>query len=369
MGENKLSFSQPHGGNIYRQPGILDFSASINPLGMPQSVREAAVEGVLKSEAYPDPDLTELTKAYCAFHHVPAERIVFGNGASELIRALPAAIRKPESHAAVVLPCFSEYTAACACAGMQIRAVSFDTLKGGVIPENDKSQPDLLIIGNPSNPDGRIFTRENILRLAEHYPMTAVCVDESFLPFCADAQERSVIPCLSEHRNLFVIRSFTKIYAMPGLRLGALLGADEHTLSVVRGLLQPWTVSVPAQAAGIAALHENRFVQDTVRFLVQERTYLEQKLTAVPFVDKVMASPADYILFHVKERQPHELFRQLLLQNIQIRDCSSFDGLELLISGADAGAKRWKSGWYRIAVRAHEENERLMAALRKIQKI
>ena len=401
MVENTISLLQPHGGNIYRHPGILDFSANINPLGMPESVLKAAIEGVKRSEAYPDPNLTDLTEAYSSFHHISADKIVFGNGASELIRALPAAIRaektqagsksnerictlpeeirKRSSRAAVVLPCFSEYIAGCKCAGMQIQAVSFERLQDvqiqavsfkkiqtEMIMENSESEPDLLIIGNPSNPDGRIFTRETIVRLAERYRYTAICVDESFLPFCKDAQERSLIPCLEQHRNLFVIRSFTKIYAMPGLRLGALLSADESVLSVVRRLLQPWNVSVPAQAAGIAALQESGFVEDSVRFLQKERPYLEQGLADVPFVNRIMPSSANYILFHVTERTPHELFQRLLMQNIQIRDCSSFEGMDLLVRGTDTGEEDWKTGWYRIAVRTHEENKRLLEALGQI---
>jgi threonine-phosphate decarboxylase len=345
---------QLHGGDVYRRAGLLDFSANINPLGMPASVREAAVRGVQESERYPDPENEKLTRAYAQFHGVNREAIVFGNGAAELIRALPLCLRAKRG--GLVFPCFGEYEAGMKLAGTEVEEVSYSGAKAGKIPQG----LDLVMIGNPSNPDGRVFSRDEIARLAGAYPDTYFCVDESFLPFCADAGERSCIPCLKEYRNLLVLRSFTKICAMPGLRLGALLTGNRQISRSVRNFLQPWTVSRPAQNAGLASLSEKDFVSRTVRFLDGERPWLTGKIKELPYVDFVLPSPANFLLFHAREEQEHSLYRQLLDEGIQIRDCASFRGMQTLSDAAE------KTGWYRIAVRTRNENERLLAAMRKV---
>lgn len=348
--ENRIR--QQHGGDLYGHPGVLDFSANINPLGMPESVRRAAAEGVLQSEHYPDPQMRSLTRAYAEYHQIPDYQILFGNGAAELIRALPAAMSRMDGgleNVSAVPPFFQEYAAAAEGAGCRLLSVTRQEVMGGAVPHRHA----LLFIGNPANPDGSGFRRETILRLAAHCPELSICVDESFLPFCMDAQEKTVLPYLFDYTNLFVIRSFTKIYAMPGLRLGVLLSANAAVMQKVRSMLQPWTVSLPAQMAGEAALREKDFVRRTAEYVGQERAFLVSGLEALSFVDCVIPSPANFILFHVLEPGPHALYDRLLEEGILIRDCASF-----------AAAAGWEeTGWYRIAVRTRVENERLLRTM------
>ena len=346
---------QRHGGDLYGHPGLLDFSANINPLGMPESVREAAVQGVMQAEHYPDAQMRALTEAYAAYLGVPDYWILFGNGASELIRILPAAMRSYGSeeerleNVIVTPPFFQEYADAAEGAGCRlVKAPRWEVL-GGAVPHARS----LLFIGNPANPDGSRIRRETVLRLAAHCPALKICVDESFLPFCEDAQAGSVVPYLFDYPNLFVIRSFTKIFAMPGLRLGALLSASAGITQKARSMLQPWPVSLPAQMAGEAALAEKDFVRRTVQDVKEERAFLVRGLEAVPFVDKILPSPANFILFHVQEAAPHALYAQMIGKGILIRDCASFA----------AAAGSGETGWYRIAVRTHRENEQLLAAM------
>lgn len=349
-----MSDFQLHGGNVYRQKGILDFSANINPLGMPQEVLEAAMRGVRESEHYPDPVNQELTSAYAAFHGVSPQMIVFGNGAAELIRALPAILRAKRG--GLVLPTFGEYEACMKLAGMDIAEVSLEDARNGKLPE----KLDLMMLGNPNNPDGCVFSRDEICRLAEKYPETCFLIDESFLPFAMDEQERSCIPALGTHKNLLVLRSFTKIYAMPGLRLGALLGTDVGVISALKNFLQPWTVSRPAQVAGLAALAQTDFVKRTRDFLANERPWLAGKIGALPGVDHIFSSPANFLLFHEQEKETHGLYRALLEKNIQIRDCTSFAGMSRLDNLAG------ETGWYRIAVKRHDDNQKLVAVMQGI---
>lgn len=382
-----MSDFQVHGGDVYRRRGILDFSANINPLGMPGSVREAAIQGVCGSEYYPDPEAEELKAACAQALGVSEDMLVMGNGAAELIRAVPEVLcargcRVTEgmqaestfSHETVsgqekcggklkkcgglVLPCFGEYAAGMRLSGMDIREIAFEDAKTGKIPDGI----DLVFLGNPSNPDGRWFTRRELTKLAAENPQTRLVIDESFLPFAREAGEVTCVPCLREWRNLAVIRSFTKIYAMPGLRLGILLTADEAFGRQVREWLQPWTVSLPAQKAGTAALSENGFVRRTVAFLEEERPQMAREIGDLPFVDRVFPSPANFLLFHVRESRPHRLYQVLLEKNIQVRDCSSFAGMSRL--DAHAG----ETGWYRTAIRTREENEKFLETMREAAK-
>lgn len=351
-----MSDFQVHGGDVYRRKGILDFSANINPLGMPPKVLEAALRGVHESGHYPDTKNQELTRAYAAFHGVSPRMIVFGNGAAELIRAL-ALVRKAK-RGGLVFPTFGEYEAGMKLAGTEIVEVDYADAKNGRLPE----ETGLVMLGNPNNPDGRVFSRGEICRLADLYPQTRFLIDESFLPFAVDAEERSCIPVLETHGNLMVLRSFTKIYAMPGLRLGAILGADLEIISALKNFLQPWTVSRPAQEAGTAALAQTDFVKRTRDFLENERPWLAQNISAVPGVGIVLGSPANFLLFHARESRPHGLYAALLEKNIQVRDCGSFSGMRHL--GAAAG----ETGWYRVAVRSREDNRKLLAAMREVSR-
>ena len=352
-----MSDFQLHGGDVYRRRGILDFSANINPLGMPEGVREAAVRGVCDSEHYPDPEEEELKQACAKALDVSEDMLIPGNGAAELIRIIPEVLcAGGGARGGLIRPCFGEYETGMRLAGMAIREIDFEDAKAGKIPEG----LDLVFLGNPSNPDGRSFTRQELTKIAGANPRTKVIIDESFLPFARNENERTCIPCLREYQNMAVIRSFTKIFAMPGLRLGVLITADDAFGRRARERLQPWTVSLPAQRAGVAALSQKSFVERTVAFLNAERPRMEAEIRGLSFVDRVFPSPANFLLFHVREGQPHRLYQILLEKNIQVRDCSSFSGMNRLAFLAG------ETGWYRVAVRTREENERLLAAMREV---
>jgi len=345
---------EAHGGDIWSEVGpVLDFSANINPLGMPDAVTEAAIRGVMESTHYPDPKARELTRAFASFFQVPEESVVFGNGASELIRALPRALSRDQNRSSLTCglyrPSFSEYEEAAEQAGMRIIPISPDLAE---IP----SDPDLLFLGNPNNPDGRVWGREEIRTAALARPETHFVIDESFLPFCEDARSRTMIPCLSDLENVVVLVSFTKIFAMPGLRLGALVSFDRKLLNRVRSFLQPWPLSLPSMEAGTRALSERAFVERTVRVVSSERSYLVSFLSSLPFVLHVLPSPANFILF----ASSVELYEPLLQQGILIRHAWGFPGIEGLDPSIPA------SFWYRIAVRTHGENKRLTEALASV---
>lgn len=339
-----------HGGDIYSNPVRLDFSSNLNFLGMPEAVKQAACEGVQASGHYPDPWCRELRAAIAKKEQLPAEQIICGNGAAELIFTLAAAC-KP-SKALLLAPSFYEYEQA-------LRAVDCEILYETLTAENEfactehiletiTAAVDILFLCNPNNPTGQPIPpalMEQILSRCRETG-TRLIVDECFLEFLDDGEARSVKPRLAAHPNVFILKAFTKIYAMPGLRLGYGLTTDKALLTRMREVSQPWSVSIPAQKAGIAALKEKAYVQRYLSLLKQERAYLKQELPTLGL--RLYGSEANYIFF----QGPTGLQEACEAQGILIRDCSNYQGLT--------------PGYYRIAVRSHEENKELLTTLKKL---
>lgn len=343
-----------HGGDIYRCPVEYDFSVNINPLGMPLKSIQAAHEGIVLSGRYPDYRGEKLCRAIARHRAVPEKSIILGNGGAELIYALCHAVHPKRVLAPA--PTFQEYAAAVEVVGgrMQYHVLreteNFDLDEG--LLEAITPDTDLLFLCNPNNPTGRMVEKELMHSIIARCGKLGVilCVDESFLPFAEDAAERTVLSYMNVEQEacckLVVIRSFTKIYGMPGLRLGYLTCNDDALLCAIRNNMQPWNTSVPAQLAGLAALEDVEFLAKTHDMMRAERTYLEQELQR-GLVDKLYPGCANYIFF----RAGVQLFDILMEQGIMIRDCSNFVGLS--------------KGYFRIGIRSHSENQMLIRRWRK----
>ena len=221
-----------HGGDwaeFQRENGFLplDFSASISPLGLPSEVREAVLDSLERADCYPDPHCTELCSALSARFGIPAESIVCGNGAADLIYRL-VLLLKPKN-ALVPVPTFTEYEHALTLAGCRVKRIYCQEEENFVLPKAvlDAISPetDLVFLCNPNNPTGQ-FVPAGLLERIRQRCEEAGCllvVDECFLGFSEEAEKRSLLGCLSESSHLVLLRAFTKLYAMPGLRLGAAL--------------------------------------------------------------------------------------------------------------------------------------------------
>jgi threonine-phosphate decarboxylase len=343
-----------HGGDIYSlkdkvQGEVLDFSANINPLGMPPAVSQAAQQAVLAAHHYPDPFCRELVQAIASAEGIWPQQVICGNGAADLIFRLAFAC-KPKK-ALLLAPTFSEYEEALRLAGAQVdyhflkEENDFDLTED--IIEQLNPELDMLWLCNPNNPTGRIIDKDLMDKILEHCrkKRIKVVVDECFLDLCSQGQEHKMTGKLQEYPNLFLLRAFTKSYAMPGLRLGYGLCTDETLLEAMRGCGQPWAVSVPALAAGLAALAEQSFLSEAVAYIAQERDWLLQSLKQLNFW--CCCSQANYILF----RSPADLDLQAKMaqKGILIRSCSNYHGLS--------------KEYYRVAIRQHWENQRLIQAL------
>lgn len=336
-----------HGGDIYSTSYRLDYSANINPLGMPESVIRAAQESILQAANYPDIRCRELKKGLAQKEGVKEQQIICGNGAAELIFSLAAAV-KPKK-ALLVSPGFAEYEQALKTCDCEIAYYELTGENGFRLGEDYlgylQEGLDIVFLCNPNNPTGVAVEREILVKVIKRCQSLGIrmVLDSCFIDFLDCPQEADMVSLLQEFPCLFILKAFTKIYAMAGLRLGYGLCADEMLLEAVQETMQPWSVSIPAQAAGKAALKETEYVIRTRKLIGEERRWLMKQLKQLGF--KVYDASANFIFFKGEE----ELAKKCRKRGILIRDCSNYRGLEL--------------GYYRIAVRTHKENEELIKVL------
>lgn len=326
----------------------LDFSANISPLGLPGGVRQAVTAALAYSDRYPDPLCRSLTGRLAQAHGVPASYVLCGNGAADLIDRLALALRPGQ--ALLTAPTFSEYAAALARVGCRTRRFFLAPENGFRLTKDilDAVTPelDLLILCEPNNPTGRTTDRELMQRLLEKCGACGVllAVDECFSDFLDDPASHTMQGALGSHR-LFILRAFTKFYAMAGIRLGYCLCGDAALLEAMRLSGQPWPVSTLAQAAGAAALEETEYAAALRRLVRKQRPLLARALEACGCT--VVPGEANYLLFFHPDRL---LAQKLRRRGILIRSCADYEGLG--------------PGWYRTAVRTAEENQRLVKTIK-----
>lgn len=326
----------------------LDFSANISPLGMPESVRRAAEAALAEAGRYPDPLCRALREKLASCHGLPAEGILCGNGAADLIYRLAAA-RRPKT-ALVTAPTFSEYENALTLWGCRVSRFPLSEETGFAVTEDILSritpELDLLFLCEPNNPTGRTTDRRLLKRVLERCSAsgTLLAVDECFSDFLDDPASHTLLDDLQHFENLVILRAFTKSYALAGLRLGYALSQNAPLLAAMARGGPPWAVSGPAQAAGMAALEES--LEPLRQLIRRERPRLSAGLTALGC--RVCPGEANYLLFFCGAPA---LPRRLAERGVLIRDCSNYHGLG--------------PGWYRAAVRTREENLRFLEALRK----
>lgn len=334
-----------HGGDIFEREIVYDFSANLNPLGMPESMKNALQKSISEWEKYPDPFCRSLVKKLSERENFPPENIVCGNGAADLIFRIVQTV-KPQK-AVVCAPSFSEYSKALIQNECEILHYFLSEKSGFALDEKILEMLDesvqMLILCTPNNPTGRTVDSGLLRRICEKCEANDIVFlcDECFIDFTENAAhaEQFINP------NVVVLKAFTKIYAMAGLRLGYALFGDAELAEKVRRNGQFWSVSAPAQTAGEAALDEKNYLEKTLELAKKEREFLTENLRNFGF--KVYPSEANFILFYTEL----PLDEMLLSEKILIRNCANFDGLE--------------QGYFRIAVRSHEENSALVSAIER----
>ena len=351
----------PHGGNVFaiaRSLGIppeelVDFSASINPLGPAPGVKEAVAAAFDRLVHYPDSDCTELRLALADRNGLAPECICVSNGSTELIYLLPRLMAGRS--ALVIAPPFSEYARALQRDGREADYLHlFPEDSFALDPERLRERLadgyDLVILGNPGNPTGRLYSLtevEGVRSLCREAGCLLV-VDEAFMDFCEGSSAKFLA---TGDDGLLVLRSMTKFYALPGLRLGYGIGSPA-TIARLASLREPWSVNTLAQVAGLASLAAAGHTEETLALVAGERQRISSALAALPGLRPFPAA-ANYLLVEiVAGPSAAEVARQLLKKRLLIRTCGNFTGLD--------------DRFFRVAVRLPEENDRLVAGLGEI---
>jgi threonine-phosphate decarboxylase len=349
-----------HGGGVARAArelglppaSILDFSASINPLGIPPEVLRTAREALDEAVHYPEIDASSLTEALAEYHGIPVENILPGSGSTELLYLFPRVLQP--RRALLVTPAFTEYERSLNQAGTALEIYPLVPETGFHLdPERllQHLEPDidLILLANPGNPMGSTIPPETIAEIAHAVREQAlVAVDEAFVDFCP---QFSVLPQLLRHGNLYVFRSLTKFYAIPGLRAGYLAG-PARGISHLKAAREPWALSTPALAAAAACLTQADYRRKTLDQLPSLRGSLAEGLAALGLT--VFPSSANYLLARLEEkgRTAAGLAEGLKPRGILIRDCGNFPPLD--------------GRYLRVAVRSEPENRRLLEAMEDV---
>jgi len=353
-----MSTDFEHGGNVFAvarslgipQEELLDFSASINPLGMAPAVREAVMASFDRLLHYPDSEAVELRGALAALHRVTEQNVCVANGSTELIYLAPRLVEGKRG--LIVAPPFGEYAKALALAGWSVDYHELRPADGFVLdPERLREQLadgyDILFLGNPGNPTGRLIPRAEVGELLDvcRSAGTFLVLDEAFMDFCEEGSAKELV-CRNDRAVLF--RSLTKFYALPGLRLGCAIGSPK-VIGRLQALRGPWSVNGVAQVAGLASLADGEYRDRTLALIAGERERLLAGLGRIAGL-KPYPSAANYLLVEIVQGPAAgELCRKLLAERILLRNCANFAGLD--------------DRFFRLAVRSREENERLLAAL------
>lgn len=361
---------EEHGGDLRgmaaisgREPGaLLDFSVNIRPEGPPEFLFAAMLRARATLSAYPSPHAEEALEAAAHHHGIPAARFLFGNGSNELIHACARMLKKRGVPAVcIVEPAFSEYALACRRAGLELRHVwgGLARAKGSGPANEDGGLARLLasapsgaavFLANPGNPLGIFRNPDEYLACMRRRPDLLWIVDEAFVEYAGPEADCSLVRRAPE--NSLVLRSLTKFYAVPGLRIGYLAAAPE-LIAALRAEIPIWNLNAFALAAAVAALTDRSgFAERCRRENAARRDDLARRLAALRGAE-VFPSAANYLLFRLP-KAPRDL-RELLLRRfgIALRACANYHGLE-------------DGTWFRAAVRLPEEHLRLASALRAV---
>jgi len=356
--EETLTTKWPHGGNL-RQFGqasgissheIRDFSANMNPLGFPEWLRPLVHSSLDLLAHYPDPFCSELLAAAAERYAIPQAELLAGNGSSELLSVIPRALGL--QHGLLAQPCYAEYAQALTAQQMEIHSIA-------LLPDEDFSldfaqleaamdeiaAPTLVILGRPNNPTGKSFCADAMRALAERHPDSWFVIDEAFADFVPGFESLT----RNRPQNLVVLLSLTKIFAVPGLRIG-LMAAEPEFIAKCRAMLPPWSVNTLAQIVSTRALQDVAYLQKTQTEVAELRKAFAARLAAVNGL-RVFVGEANFLLLSIEHSRHNAetLADALLAKGFAIRRCANFPRLD--------------ASYFRLAVRREEENLALCEAL------
>ncbi len=330
---------------------VLDFSVNLNFLGPPSVASERWMDILDGVEKYPSVEGNAISCYYKKKFGITSANFLAGNGSTEMIYLVPRAFHF--RNVVVITPSYHDYERASILAGANV-------VRYPLLPENDFSIPDVnglidvlknaeaLWAGSPNNPTGTLFPKEMLIELAARFPDKWFIIDEAFVQFTDRWENNSLLIEQQRPDNVLVIHSLTKFYAMAGLRMGGIVGA-EKAISCLRGAKEPWTVNGIAEKMALLLIECDDYDNRTHSAVTMERKRVFEKLGVLNGI-KPFASSANYILCQWNQTANlDDLMRHLLKHGAYVRDCRNFPGLE--------------DNFFRVGLRTPVENDRLILIL------
>lgn len=352
-----------HGGNIYKfqregKRDILDYSSNINPLGVPESLKEAIKNNFDVLEKYPDINYVELRESIGKYNGVSREDIVVGNGATEVLFLYMKALAP--KRALIVSPTFAEYERALKNIDSEIDYFSLDEIREenknyfDLDIERLKKESvnfDLVVLCNPNNPTGNFLELEKIKDLNEFLEKngTKLFIDECFIEFIAKWENKT--SKLLRNKNIFILRALTKYFALPGIRLGYGISFDKDLIDKINGIREPWTVNAFADLAGKVILDDKEYMEKTDKWIFEERKNFVEKLKEIEEVE-VFETYSNFILLKLKTLTSEEFVKKMLDRGILVRDAKNFKFLN--------------EKYVRIAIKDVEKNRKFINKIKNL---
>lgn len=363
-----MTFNHPiHGGNLSWASSIagcpissiLDFSASINPLGIPHSALSTIHNSLHQLVNYPDCNYINLRTCLAQYHQIDPDYILPGNGSAELLSYVGRELAETDL-TYLLTPAFNDYIRALNAFNGKIKPCLIHlsdcfSKEGELLSDLPLSftqtkfkKNSSFILNNPHNPTGKLFKKDQIKNYLDQF--TLVVIDEAFMDFLPEDHQQSLISLVPDHPNLIILRSLTKFYSIPGLRIGYAI-AHPDRLKGWKKWRDPWSVNILADLVAQTVIQDQEFREKTLNWLPPTRIKLEEELSKIKGLFP-MKSSVNFLL--VKTQFSSLKLQENLLKNyrILIRDCLSFPELG--------------DNFFRIAVKLEKHNQELLNALKEL---
>ena len=331
---------------------IIDFSSNISPVGIPLTVKKLLKKNIENIKHYPDSGSSDVISSLKKYTKLEKSNLIVGNGAIEILYNFCFAFLSKKTKVLIPIPTFQEYETVSKLNECQISYFKTMNLSENLdifiskIPKNG-----CVFICNPNNPTGNLLLKNQLLQIIKKAKKlsTIIFLDECFIEMVPESNE-SVISYVKKYKNLFVLRSLTKSFALPGIRIGYAAGSKE-IIDILQKIKIPWSVNLLAQDAADIALKNKSYLDKSNSIIKKELIFLINKINKLNGFD-CNSSSTNFILIKIKKNST-QLQKKLLEHKILIRDCKNFRGLD--------------NHHVRIAVKSHKDNLKLVNALEKIK--
>lgn len=356
-----------HGGNLraasenfnIQQNKIIDFSSNINPLGYHPLIKKAIISNIKTIMSYPDPDYKKLLESISSFYNIDKKNLILGNGSTELIYLLSYTLKPVK--AVIIQPSYIEYELSLNKINSKILNLvgkNKDNFKVGIhhiINKLKDKNINIIYLSNPNNPSGYIYTKEELeelLSACKKYKKY-LFIDEAFLDFLPDYNDITLSSYIEKNKHLIILKTLTKFYAIPGLRLG-LIAASKSIIEKLKFMQPPWSINCFSQLIGDLILNDRTYIEKTISYIKEEKYHLIIELSKIKGI-KVFLSYTNYILCEItNSKKLVSLENYLSKKNIIIRNCSNYIGLN--------------DKYFRVAVKTRKENKLLLKCLKEFFK-